>query len=398
MRTSSRPTILFASELGGGRGHIARLNAVAMVAKRLGLVTRLAVRPDRELHRLTGNWHFDDVIAAPRFPRLRNPPPALQVGGLAAVLAKVGFIDHKIISSVVAEWQTIIAAHRPQIVVGDFAPFARLASLRQVPFLMVGSGYTTPLQSGLHSFDMVNLPSGTAQLSAHMLTAINKAQAKNQNPELNSVADALRGDWTTVASIPALDPVPKRSTTEYAGPFVNYPTVQRPKHNCGQVYAYLHSVDEVDRQLLSILVQNGLQVELYVSNGDMKPLKGLTLLKQPLELPRIAKMAQAVYHQGGLGLSTGCAVYGVPQILTPKHAEARMTSAQLVKLNLGRRVGLLTLDQRNGVMELLAWLNDPAVNEQLTRDGCELRNWITAQNWEKYVGGIFERYLSTLSP
>lgn len=371
--------ILFVSEIGAGRGHMARIVAVAKVAKSLGFRTELAIHPRNAALYTSAGHDFDKVVQSPSYPILRNPPDEFKVSGLAEALALFGMIDHRIITRVVSQWQSLIRNCDPDFIVGDYAPYARLASLNKVPFLMVGSGYTIPSSEELTVFTGIRGFKSPAALGNLVKMEINKAL----EPSLIQISGAgvcLRGDYNLVACAPLFDPAVGRDPSEYIGPMEVLPI---PDHNVTpskKIYVYTHGVRDIDRKYLGDLIAEGYEVSIY-SDGKGTPPEGCQLLDKPFPLALIPQNASAVYHQGGLGLSTICLTFGMPQILSPKHTEARMSVAKLTNADAGYNVESKT----SSTAELVAWLNDHDKNRRIISQGADLRKTLHELDWQARV-------------
>lgn len=372
---------LFVSELGGGRGHIARLSAVASVARSSGYRTVLVHRSHEALVTPFVKACFEEILEGPVFPRLRNIPDLFKVRGLASSLAKVGFVDHQIISAMVEQWHRLIAAYHPRIIVGDFAPYARLASLRRVPFLMVGSGYTLPTSEGLLPFTFSKPGRDPARLSQFIADQTNKAQALIGSDAIRDPSECLRGDWNKVACIPLLDPASGRHHEEYIGPMEDFPESTAPHGNSRRVYAYLHSATEIECSAISALTELGYHVEIFCDGNFKGRLEAVVKLPCPRSFDQIVQSYDLVLHQGGLGLSMLCIQAAIPQLLSPKHTEASMTAQKLETSGLG----LLLSPHREMTPEalepFLMQLAEGKRTKQRIEHSLRTRDWIKQQNW-----------------
>src|SRR5690606_2236089 len=88
----------------------------------------------------------------PRFlisaSRAAAGPPA----GMADILARVGMDDPALVAAMIRGWEQLFAAIRPDVIVGDFAPFLHLAVRDRLPLVAIGTGF------GLPPADMPALP------------------------------------------------------------------------------------------------------------------------------------------------------------------------------------------------------------------------------------------------
>ena len=377
--------MLFTTELGGGRGHLARLNAFAKVVKDIGFTTCLALRGDRKRLTWSGDWYFDEELAAPAFPRLRRPPPALRIDGLAGALARVGFIDSEIISKVIDNWAQVLGQYAPTFVVGDFAPFVRLACLDRLPTIIVGSGYTVPGPKSLHWSHDSSVSRNQREITRLIQEQLNRGLSGRKTSHISTPSMALRGDETLAATLPHFDPVWSRDHSERTGPFADYPVIGRSARQSKFLYAYLHSLSEQDLKTLKVLRDHGHHIIAYSDQWDESGPEWLARIRNPLSTLEIIQDATAVYHAGGLGLATSCAVYGVPQILAPRHTEAKMTAEGLVRMRIGQLAVQEHQAGQSSGHQTTKWLVDGNAKVHLNQVAEELSAWVHAQNWRARV-------------
>ncbi|MEM9578333.1 MAG: hypothetical protein AAF999_15130 [Pseudomonadota bacterium] len=383
-------TVLFVSELGGGRGYVARLCSVASIAKKLGYSTVLAKRAEAASGHIRSVGPFDRVLEGPRFPRLKYVPQIFQVAGLAATLARVGFVDHRVVSLLLAQWQELLSRVNPNIVVGDFSPYARLATLGRVPFLMIGSGYTLPSSRGLLPFPLSKSQGDPSQLVEHTLRETNKAVVSAGTNLIEDLSECLRGDWNAAATVPLLDPAVGRNPSEYFGPFEDFPPTQIKNITKTELYGYMHSVTEAECNKINALTDAGYPMHLYCDGPIDGVLNSAVMLAAPLSLNQIAGKYSVVLHQGGLGLSTFCLQAAVHQLLCPKHTEAFMTAQTLSAHGCGVEMNSLqdTRNKSDSVSEALKLLENDT-KKALCHIAAETREWIENQNWKAKLEAVF---------
>lgn len=118
------PLVLLCCEAGAGQGHAL---ALAGVARGLGPSFRYRAVLPRMQHAGLLEALCERVEQGPRLDRLSNPPPA---GGLswARWLLVRGFADPDILRARFEGWCRTLQAHRPALVVADFAPTVLMAA------------------------------------------------------------------------------------------------------------------------------------------------------------------------------------------------------------------------------------------------------------------------------
>jgi hypothetical protein len=140
---SSKETVLFAWELGGGLGHIQRVVAVA---------NDLAARDRRVVFALQRVDNAEIITRAlPKAKVLRVPErfgPRERANGTACnyadVLHRCGYDRAENLGPVVSRWRELLQSVAPVLVVGDHSPTLVLAAAGRVPVVHISSGFATP--------------------------------------------------------------------------------------------------------------------------------------------------------------------------------------------------------------------------------------------------------------
>src|SRR5688572_18816935 len=134
--------VLLGWELGGNRGHAMRLAGVGRLLRGLGH------RVSYALQRIDGldpaDVAGDAVWQAPLTPRLlaggrrsvEGPPT-----GMGDILARLGMAEPGIVSAMTIAWRGFLDQVRPDLVLGDFAPFLLMAVRGRVPTVALGIGF-----------------------------------------------------------------------------------------------------------------------------------------------------------------------------------------------------------------------------------------------------------------
>lgn len=255
--------------------------------------------------------------------------------------------------------------------------------------MMVGSGYTLPTAEGLLPFPQSQRGRDPSRLSNLIVEQINKACAASASQSLENASECLRGDWNIVACLPMLDPTIGRDHGEYTSLFENfkYSTVSQRKPE--KAYAYIHSATEVDLAVLEALADFGLDVDLFCDDNISGINSRVTRLSNLPGSTEIPKSYSLVYHQAGLGMSMICLLHAMPQILNPKHFEARMTASKLLEARAGIRID-------DGYLAKNGKLGDALNDFQMAARSIEradlaesLRLWSAQNNWRMQLAGFF---------
>ncbi|WP_227269539.1 glycosyltransferase [Roseobacter weihaiensis] len=154
------------------------------------------------------------------------------------------------------------------------------------------------------------------------------------------------------------------------------------------MYAYLHSVKDKDRHIMEALVNSGYHIDLHCDGVDISPADGISCLNQPLGLSEVFEGYSLVLHQAGLGLSTGCLLSGMPQLLVPKHVEAHMTAARLEEHGFGTVLSHSQQGVETQLQAALEYFFDPTAAKARQRNAKRARSWVNARNWTSQITGI----------
>lgn len=134
--------ILFAWELGGNYGHLARLVPIARRLRSDGHEVLLSIRDPRSGAELCAPHGLDFVQS----PLARQASPASQPpANYAEILLHEGFSDPLDLHGRVESWLSLFRAWSPNVVMLDHAPTALFsARLANIPALNICSGFETP--------------------------------------------------------------------------------------------------------------------------------------------------------------------------------------------------------------------------------------------------------------
>lgn len=237
--------ILIAWELGEALGYVGRCSLVAAGLRQRGHEVVLALKDVRLPHQPHGVDEFQ-VLAAPMPPmqRVTQRPPI----NYAEVLISCGFADARDLAARLHAWQSMLALIQPDLVLGDYAPTALLASqLQQIPFRAIGTGFAIPppVSPWPSILPQGTVPGEALHAAERHLDAITFATQKLLRPGQESAAVRVRDLFETGAildTLAELDHYGPRPQGCYVGPLVALPHTQAAAwqdNHLPKVLAYL---------------------------------------------------------------------------------------------------------------------------------------------------------------
>lgn len=317
------PTLLIGWELGGGGGHIHRLNPIiaGYLERNWKVVAALRLRHAAEAYFST---IFPEALAdsrlvvvqAPIFLHRRRP---VQAASLAHLFAQIGFAEADLLRPVVSAWERLLVVHRPDAVLSDTAPSLNLAAAGRSPIIVIGNGWTippdteraTPFQTGALS------QSAADRASAAVLETASRVI--NGRHPFDRFSDLLRGQSNMVCTFGAFDPYVEQRDEPYFWPFeIPSETLRTASRDTG--FIYLPRDHPALPAMLDALAVGTCQFDGYFG-GYCPSVPNLTAAANPLDLARILPAAMVAVHHGGLGTAIECWINRVPQLVCPLDTE-----------------------------------------------------------------------------
>lgn len=335
---SSNKTVLFASELGSGLGHVAPLS---LIADRLA-----ASDPGIRLVFVAGNGIDARAMLGRRYPIL--PAPTLQQAEVnqshsasyAEILGRFGYTRAAHLRASVAAWDDIFDMLEPDLVLAEHSPTAALAARGRVPTMLLGNGYTLPPP------DMPVFPALTAGMAppamqSIMLERVNDLLRERGQAALQHLPQLLTGSARALLTLPQLDPYAAIRKEPFLGSYHQL----RPAPLPTEPHIFIYG--GADEWLLNPLVQAaaraGCGLSAYLGEQDTAARqflrqRGALVHDKPPALDEVLKKASLVISHGGSGLAHAALMMGRPQLVVPIHAESELTAGRLVQLGVARAV------------------------------------------------------------
>lgn len=360
---------VFCWELGGGLGHAGRIRSLAQPLLARGHRVTLVLRDLVLTRKLLADLDLPSFQAPFWMHRTVGLPE--QPASLAEILLGCGYLDAEALAGLCQGWRALFDLARPDLVVTDYAPTARLAALSLgLPVAALGPGfYLPPDEDSLPPLALHGEPA-PARLAAaerRLLASCNAVLGAHGAPLLTRGALLLRGDHPLLCTWPELDHYGRAQGGPWLGPNLpaaagvapDWPAGTKPK-----VFAYLSLSLPDNAALLAALLRQGCRVLCYspdVAAGKPAPLvaDGLRFAPAPVDLGQAFEDCALFVGQAGEGSVARALLAGVPLLLLPHSAESFMGARRVRQLGAGINAGE-TPQPRDWDGMIRALLDDPA--------------------------------------
>lgn len=351
--------ILFAWELGGDYGHLARLLPVAMELARRGHFPVFAVRELLGAEAILGP-HGLRWFQAPLWTgQLTNLPDPISY---AELLMRVGFLNPQALTGICRAWRNLIELLGADLLVLDHAPTALLASRGLgLPRVNLGDGFcippaTRPLPP-FRWWQRENL-ARLQDSERHAWMTANEVLFALDGPPLASLAELLACDAALFCGFAELDHYPDRAPAEFIGPIfalgqgamVEWPATEKPR-----LFAYLKAGYGPLEQALQALARLDASVIAHVPGASRKTVSAhasehFVFSADPVDIEHMRTSCDLAVCHGGAGTTAAMLLAGKPLFLLPMHMEQTMTARRLASLGVAAAA---TPDQAGQLPKLL---------------------------------------------
>jgi len=333
--TLAAKTILFAWELGEGLGHLPALKAIALAAKAEGARVVFALRepiPARAALADVGA----EILPAPFWPTPQMP--AKPSGSYADLMAANGFASAANAQTLIAQWDGLFDAVKPDLIVGEHAPGAAIAAFGRIPVALVGNGFVVP-PADAPLFPPFEAGRGDASAQAPVFGAIREALTALGRTAPGELCAPFRGVFRGVFAFPALDHYRGARREPVLGPVEPMPPLT-PLPTKRKLFAYSAADAAMIEPMTHALMTLGPQASVYF-RGALGPRaavirsRGVTVHATAPSLAEVLPEASAVFSHGGSGFAHAALAAGRPHIVYPRHGEAHYTARALEALGAG---------------------------------------------------------------
>jgi len=330
-------------EIGGGRGHVVHLAAVAASLKRRGYCNVASLVHLDYAGELAP--HCEQIGQAPQLPYRAPINDDLPGSHYGDWLGLYHFDDPAIIRRAIELWRAQLVAGRPNIVIAEQAPCAILAARSLgLPVVHVGVPATAP-PAGMSQFPPFLIDRDTPMYDeAALCSAVNTAILEFALPALPALPAIYTCDDQVVASITLFDRYAEWRTRPRVPPVVggwHEPGERRRE----ELFVYLSTSDRVNPVILTAIAS--LRVPTRVFVADNLPMavavvgRRSAVVESSPRLPvEIARTARVIVHAGNHGMSCLGVRAGLPQVTVSSQMEHRFNGRMLAQAGIGIPVEL----------------------------------------------------------
>ncbi|MEZ5637894.1 MAG: glycosyltransferase [Burkholderiaceae bacterium] len=329
---------LFAWELGGDYGHLARLLPVALELRARGHEVVFAVRDLMGAEKLL-TPHGIRTWQAPLWLRkVTQLPDAITYSEL---LMRFGYLNATALTGICRAWRNLIDLLAPDVVVMDHAPTALLATrglaLARVNF---GDGFCIPPHGRpMPHFrwwmreNMVRVQDS----EQHAVATANQVLLALDAPTMTGMGELRDCDATLMCSFAELDHYPQRDDNDYLGPIFSlgqgadlpWPDAPGPR-----VFAYLKPEYAGLDNILAALNKSGASALVHVPGAARKTLQtfssgSMVVSPDPLDMAAMRGGCDLAICHGGAGTTAAMLLAGKPLMVFPMQMEQTMAAHRL---------------------------------------------------------------------
>ena len=330
-------------ELGLNLGHLARVLPVASRLRARGHSVLVAAREVPAAASWLGPASLP-FVQAPHLPQGLSLPE--RASGYADLLLSEGWSDPQILWGLVQSWHSVLRLFRPDVVVTDHSPTARLATrIAAIPTVTMGNGFELPPDTDplppFPGFAWATKEKAAAseRIAVHHANQVLK---RFQQPELRSLSELFKEATALYLTFPELDPYGVRPTADYVGPILASPATAKVDWPQGSshIFACLRPDTANVEAILEALKASEAAVLAFTPGSIPQPWKRyeggrMRLTTRLMDLRRLAPETDACVSYGAEGTGATFLLAGVPQLLSPRQAEAHMAARQIEALGVG---------------------------------------------------------------
>ena len=339
--------ILFAWEIGGNLGHIAKYLPLLRLLRQRGhelLFASKEIELAQHLLAPDGIAHVQAPLVTRFTGRIREP------ASFADILAEIGFADTNALAGLLSGWHNLFELFKPDVLVAEYAPAAQFAArLYGVPCLGLSTGFERP--PNVQPFPLFRpwLKLSTETLlkkEAKLLDVANSVLTRQGIAPMTRLQDVLKTDLSLLTTLPELDHYGTRKGANYIGPMFTLADgltknwAGLPGH---RVFAYLRPYPELPYILDALRDSNNASVLAVVPGIGTERAAAYSnervhVFDEPLKLALLLRDMDLAITHGGHGLAGALLLHGVPMLTVPTNIEQYMMSNRLIQLGVGKQV------------------------------------------------------------
>lgn len=361
--------VLYAWELGGGMGHIARAGPIINGLRDRGHQVFVALRDLARAPSLLDRIDDLHLLQSPLWQQqLRGAPESAT---LAELLLHMGFGSQEGLEGLTRGWRALFDLVAPALLIVDHAPTALLAA-RGMAFkrVCVGTGFfSPPRRAPLPLFrTWETVPADRiASADRHACNTANTVLTRLGAPPLRELHELFDVDEDFLCTLPELDHYPGRTGQRYWGPAMERERGIIPAWPAGdgpRVFVYVNAESSARDAIIAALQALDVRALLYMPGlGQAKRAQyqssKLNFADQPVHIAAAMTDADALLGTAGIGTVAAALLAGVPVLALAMNAEQYITALNVHRAGVG-----LAAQQQVGAAQLThlvsRLLNEPA--------------------------------------
>ena len=325
----------FVSEMGEGLGHVSRLLELAMPLRAMGYDCIFIVSDIIVAGAKVQNAGFDVIPGPPKKYWLNNPRKIMKSHG--DILSQRGYAGDDTLRNLLKSWIALFKFLKPDLLILDYSPTARLAAGEKFKTIVLGTGFTIPptVNGLIPQFRRGSLIVPEKKL----LDNIFKVSAESKTWRPKKLIELFYGEKTFLTVLPELDAFSKFRRQSAVGPLSQLPKPVKGKAS-KDIFCYLNGEDpyalRIIRKFKNINITGGAYLR-GIDPGKIQELsnRDFKIFKRPQDISKISIDTKFILHHGGIGLSQMALALGRPQIILPTQMEQQMNASNLKKLETG---------------------------------------------------------------
>lgn len=330
--------ILMGAELGYGLGHLAMLSPIAETLAARGSQVTLAVPRSQPVppgllppNVTCVDAPADDLRA---FGAGSRPLPAEVFSDL---LFDAGMANRDYCRQRLQAWDRVLTEVRPDVVIGNYAPYLMLAVRGRHAALQVGSGFEIAPDDGGTYVPLPRLRRNP-DTSGPVLECVQSicSERGGDSPATLPACFAHAGQF--IVTVPELDPYAAVAVREHAGPLRQPGAASSLPRR--RVLAYLSASSPSTFSVLSAASSLGLELTVILRGRPPAhweaAFRRITLRQAAAPLTALLADAALVIHHGGVSLCQEALFAGVSQLILPRYDEQRFNGEAIVRAGTGQ--------------------------------------------------------------
>ncbi len=329
--------VVFCWELGGNYGHITGFIGLAQNFKVRGCEVVFVLR-NLQYASLLGDGVICVQAPIPNFiPHQRDNY------SYTGILASIGYQDKTVLADYVGAWRNLLLELKADLMIADHAPTAILAARTlALPVAIIGTGFVIPPFDSAFPLFIANLPEPDAGLDARVLANINYVMQVFSGEPLVSLGDIFDGAENYLCTFPELDHYGQRTDEDYWGPLFSANSGENYEWPDGAslcVFAYLTPKLKHLAQAVAAIAQLPGHKLVHIPGLTTDQLNAfsiydLSIATSPVNMDSVLHKADLIISQGGMGMSSLCALAGNRHVILPTQMEQTMLARRLSSMGL----------------------------------------------------------------